>query len=248
MAIIGYMPLHYGKEYLRWALKSMDIAEKIHIFYTEQPSYGFQTDVKCPESESELMQIALDTSNKVQWHRIGPNRVEGHHRGQIMNFVSDDDWIITLDSDEVMHPGHWESALSEAGKQDCASFGINGFVNFWKSFDYIVRDGFQPVRILRPKNIKRRKPQGTVNATIYHFGYAQCAEIMAYKLKIHGHLGDIRNVHGSPENYFNKWAKWTHPDCGITYLHPASRDIWVDAEPFDKTQLPELLKDHPYYV
>lgn len=245
MAIIGYIPLHYGKEYLEYALRSMEIAERIHIFYTERPSYGYDTSAQCPENEAELKDIAFAASSKIEWHKIGPNRREGDHRNNILAHTTKEDWIITLDSDEVMHPGHWEAALSQAGEQDRSVFGVNGFVNFWKSFNHVVRDGFQPVRILRPKNI--RKGQGTVNATIYHFGYAQCAAIMDYKLKIHGHLDDIKSVHGSPEQYFAKWRDWTHTGCGVTRLHPASRDIWIDAEDYDKTQLPDLLRSHPYY-
>ena len=245
MAIIGYMPLHYGKEYLQWALKSMDIADVIHIFYTEKPSYGHGTALPCPETEAELKDIALQFA-KVKWHNVQNKHREGDHRNMVLEYCTDDDFMITLDSDEVMHPGHWEAALSEVGRQTFSSYGINGFVNFWKSFNHVVKDGFQPVRIARPK-YRRYMSQGTVNATIYHFGYAQREEVMSYKLAIHGHLGDIRNVHGTPDNYFNKWKRWTHPGCGVDYLHPASRDIWVDAEPFDKTTLPDILKDHPYY-
>jgi hypothetical protein len=79
----------------------------------------------------------------------------------------------------------------------------------------------------------------TITGKIYHFGYAQSDKIMNYKFEIHGHKNEIKS--GWLQNtYFN----WT-PDTRL--LHPTSNDIWIAAESFDKTNMPECLKNHPNY-
>lgn len=228
--IYGYCVLHYGKEFLEAALRSVEpIVDKYVISYTPKPSFSFGTDIPCPDSEEEMRSIAERVlGNKLIWIS-GTYAHEGHHRDVIYGHAKMNDIIIVSDSDEIWKDP--EAAIKEAEKTKAHSLRINGFVNFWKSFDYIVHDGFQPVRILQPKYY--RHVAETINATIYHLGYMIKPETMRYKLAIHGHRNDIDQVHGSPDKYFEKWNNWTHPGCGIERLHPASRDIWIDAEKYE---------------
>lgn len=227
---IGFMCLHYGSEFLEASLKSVEpFVDKYLIAYTPKPSFSFRTDIECPDTEENMKEIAdrvlgdkLIWTNKIYHH-------EGHHRNEIYSHVNQNDTIIVTDSDEV-----WKDAgkaLRDAENIEAHGIMIDGFINFWKSFDYIVHDGFRPFRIIKPKY--PRNKQDVLKATIYHLGYMIRPETMRYKLAIHGHRNDIDQVHGSPENYFEKWNSWTRPGCGVTKLHPASRDIWIDAEKYD---------------
>ena len=56
-------------------------------------------------------------------------------------------------------------------------------------------------------------------------GYAISEELMRYKLSCHGHKSEI------PLDWFeNKWLNYKRGET--KYLHPASRDIWVETEDF----------------
>lgn len=229
MKIVGFSALHYGKDFLKQALESVkNVVDYYVIIYSKAPSYGFNSELHNPDTEKQLHEIADSVlGSKLIWKTFEKFRHEGQHRNTIYQFCNQDDLIIVTDADEI-----WDNpqdAIYQALETEAHSFMINGFVNFWKSLDYIVRDGFQPVRILRPKY----QGSTTINSKIYHLGYMISPEAMRYKLEIHGHRNDIDQVHGSPENYFNKWNNWKHPDCGIKFLHPASRDIWQDAEVYN---------------
>lgn len=229
--IYGFTPLHYGSDFLKQSLESVkDVVDKYVIAYTKNPSYGFYSQIKCPDTEDELWQIANDVlGNKLEWLSFNSFHHEGQHRDVIYRYAKDDDIVIATDADEIWKDP--QGAIEEALKHDVFAFRINGFVNFWKSLDYIVRDGFQPIRIYRPKF--SRNTATTINATIYHLGYMISPEAMRYKLQIHGHRNDIDQVHGSPDKYFEKWDSWTKPNCGVNILHPASRDVWKDAEHYE---------------
>lgn len=248
MSVLAYIPLHYGKEYLATTIKSIeDHVDRILIIYTGKPSYGFGTLQGCPETEDELQEIAFDTSSKILWHRVNCGdgteqiRRENQHREIAFRFANgSDDLILAIDSDEVWDPRNLGETLEQARKTDARYIGIDGFVNFWRDFDHVVIDWFHPVRLHNLKS--NRRHQKDIKGTIYHFGYCQSKEIMRYKFEVHGHKSEI-----FPNYLENKFYKWTHVGCGVTQLHPASRDIWPDAEPYDKSQLPEILKKHPNF-
>ena len=240
MKVLAYTALHYGMEYLEQTIKSIDDhVDKIVCLYTEKPSYGFNSVIKCPESEKDLRDLAHASSNKIQWVKIRAKN-EGQHRNMAFNYSAGYDIMLTLDSDEIMERDSLADLIKRASQTDSRYIGIDGFVNFWRSFDYIVVDWFHPVRIhnLRSKN----RQQKDIKGTVYHMGYAQSEAIMRYKFQVHGHKNEIMS------NYLDKkYYAWTQIDCGVNWLHPASTTIWQDAEKYDKSQLPDLLKSHPNF-
>ena len=241
MKIYAYTPLHYGKEYLYHSIKSYEaLVDKILIFYTDKPSFGTRLNLKCPDSQDELRAIAESASNKIEWHHVNAN-TEGQHRDRHKQYLSECDLMFTSDADEVW----WSDNLEEAFKvayddKKHGSFGVTGKVDLWRSFDWQMVDGFAPVRIL-----KQGAGQTNIECPYLHFGYAQSMSTIDYKLRIHGHLGDIRSVHGNVDNYLNKVRKWI--PYTKSFYHPASESIWLEAEKYDKSQMPDLMKDHPYY-
>jgi hypothetical protein len=80
-----------------------------------------------------------------------------------------------------------------------------------------------------------------VPAIVYHFSTAQRMDIMRYKLEIHGHKDEIRPNWLS--GIYEAWQPGMVIDKG---LHLVSYDLW-NAVPFDKTTMPEILKQHPNY-
>lgn len=235
MKVLAYYPLHYGMEYLDASIRSVaPYVDKIIILYAAQPSFGHHTDTPCPEPEWVLRAIAEGASDKVQWVQTSGTS-EGNHRDQVMPYAEGYDLLLAVDADEVWMGAALEDCLWFAYHGTAHRYNIEGFVNFWKSFNYICTDGFTPARIF---NLNcHNQEEENLPGRVYHFGYAQRREIIAYKMCIHGHR-DIR-----PE-WLDIYLNWT-PESRL--LHPASRDIWVQAEPFDKTTLPDILKTHPNY-
>lgn len=231
------MIVHYGKEYLKEAIQSLaPWVEKIYIFYTASPSFGHGTEIPCPESESELKDIALAASKKVIWYPVAPGN-EGAHRGLILQHVAGYDGILTIDSDEVLDQADMPNALDLCFKTDKRYIGFGGYINFWKSFNYACYDGFTPIRFI---NLHNTGGAGVVPVRVYHFSTAQRDEIMRYKLLVHGHKDEIR-----PRWYEDIYCKWS-PENNFGDLHLAALGLW-NATPFDKTTLPESLKAHENY-
>ena len=241
--VLGAVCLHYGKAYLREALASIkDHVDEIVVFYSSRPSHGTTTNLICPDSSDELRAITEGQGGK--WNMISGIHAENHHRQQYERYASNNgfDQILIVDSDEIHISEKVPELLAEAAKQDVKRIGVMGsqWVTLYRSFNEYVTDGFAPIRVLNMK-----KPEGTVNIDkgfIYHMGYCITDELMRYKISCHGHRADFEKNRGW---MVDKWLKYK---SGQTQdLHPATEAYWIEAHPFDKTTLPQLLKDHPYY-
>ena len=233
MRVIGYMPLHYGVEYLKESLEAiLPVCEKFFIMYVNRPSHGHGSNVPCPEKEGELKNIAFGVTGKekIIWLN-GEYGGEGEQRNQIYKYALGYDMMVTCDSDEVFDTHELIEALRfcrDAGERE---FGINGYVNFWRSFNEICVDGFRPVRIVNLNNHVGTRSE--VKCKIYHFGCAQKESIMRYKYKVHGHADEIRG--GWLDDVFYGDTKKD--------LHPVARDLWNSVK-YDKKKLPQALKNH----
>lgn len=236
MKILAYIPCHYGSEYLSEAIKSIELCvDKIIILYTQKPSYGYGTEIECPETEWALKFIAQNASPKVEWKSYERFSHEGEHRNEIFKFAEGFDIVMTVDADEVWDTEVLKETLKEVAKTDSRYIQVKGWTHFWKSFNHACYDGFQPVRFhnLHSEN----KEQLAVEGKIYHFGYAQKEEIMDYKWEIHGHKSEIR------KGWTYMYKNWQY---GKDDVHPVSIGLW-NPTPFDKTTLPEILKNHENY-
>jgi hypothetical protein len=245
MRVLGYVMLHYGLEYLEYVIRAIDpFCEKIMIFYTPVPTHNSSIGVACPEKEEDLKKIALSASGKIQWINVSGQNIsnEGKHRNLVFAYAKEYDLVLNADSDEVWNQDALDRFLKEAADVDSRYIGVYGFVNFYRSFNWVVTDGFYPIRIHNMHSIvSETKTIGNAQEqNIYHFGYAQREEIVKYKIGIHGHRGSWKK----------NWLKEKFLDFDpltTTLMHPDSEQVWVKAETFDKTTLPEMLKSHPYY-
>lgn len=236
--VIGYMPLHYGKDYLKESLLSIiDHVEKFVVIYSETPSYGHGTNAVCPESEMELFNIAMSVcGDKLIWRKEKFGN-EGEHRSFIYNFSEGYDLILAVDADEVFDNDSLLSALNEAYAGTARYYGINGYINFWRSFSYACYDQYLPIRIT---NLHNSEGQSSVKCKIYHFSCAQSNKIMDYKYLIHGHKDELK-----PNWLQNIYYAWT-PENNFPDLHPVAIGLW-NATLFDKSTMPEILKNHPNF-
>jgi hypothetical protein len=245
MKIAAYIPLHYGKEYLEVSILSyVNLVDEIHVLYSQRPSYGFMTNLYNPDSKEELYQIATDTAkNKLFWTDIVAGN-EGEHRGYGQRLAYNNDIVFTSDADEVWFPEKLESSIKTVYDDKIhKTFGVSGKIDLWRSFNWQMIDWFTPVRFSK----------GTGNGMLViecpylHMGYSQSKEVIKYKLDIHGHKSEILSLHGSIESYLQKVMDWNPETNTEDCYHPASRDIWKQAVPFDKTIMPKFMQNHINY-
>ena len=245
MKILGFVPIHYGVEYLELCLDPLkEFCDKVYVSYTKKPSHGHSAiskgrSVPCPDSRDEIYNITSNSlGGKLIWEEFESFGRECDHRNTVLKHSSDFDVIISTDSDEVFCKDTLADGIKMTFDSQFRHNGTSNYVNFWRSFDYIVKDGYSPIRMF---NLKRPNGVGHGLPTkIYHFGTCQSKKTMEYKYLCHGHKNELRS------DWLNEvYYQWT-PENQIQKLHPVAHGLW-NAEAFDKTALPDSIKAHPNY-
>lgn len=240
MRTLGFLTIHYGREYLKESLLSIiNHVDKVLVAYTETPSHGFSTTDICPDTKEEIKTICEQVlGDKLIWNE-NIYGAENQHRQMAHNYSEGYDLILTIDADEVFEPKEIQNALDYAIKNDAQYYGIKGYINFWRSFNWACYDGFRPIRIENLHN-KNGIQNHECPLTIYHFSTAQSEPVMRYKYKIFGHASEIKT------DWLNKTHYGWTPKNNFGDLHPVSINLW-NAVPYAKHNMPEFLKQHPNF-
>lgn len=235
--IIGYTALHYGKEYLGFALKSViDYLDEYYVLYSPVGSHGHRTPQPCPDTRDELYAIARAVAgDKLTWID-GDWQFEGEQRDSIMEHCPGADLILVLDADEI-----WPQGVMQQIRQ-FDDFEYQYFrhpiIHFWRSFSRaVLHDPAYPVRLIRPKGSGTWTP--AANAPICHMGYAQSPTITQYKQYTHGH----RNEWRTDCNWFeDKFLANAQTDC-----HPCGSVYWNTEVVDPRDYMPAFMEHHPYW-
>lgn len=243
MKTIAYTALHYGRDYLASAIRSViDSVDEYWVLYSAHGSHGSQTPLPCPDSRIALYDIAFKAAGK-KLHWIDGNwRYENEQRESIYGYAPDADVILVLDSDEV-----WSDALIKIinDKTIIEYWMMHGYrtvrapmIHYWRSFyRCVLHDPAYPVRIIFPRNHGQDEP--TINhAHINHFGYAQRSEIVYYKQHTHGHKGEWRK---DIDWYTERFMANAQFDC-----HPVGSEYWNPEAVNPTDYLPAWMMQHPY--
>ncbi len=209
------------------------------IAYSYKPSHGHTTKLICPDTRNDIYNICKEVlGDKLIWDENQEYPSEGHHRGVRYLYSPGYDVILTVDADEIMMgiPNAVETFVKGGARYG----GINGYINLFRSFSWACYDGFRPIR-LENLRVKNTLQDLEVPMTIYHFSLCQRREVMEYKYQSFGHASEIKKNY--MEEVFYKWS----PENNIPDLHPVSIGLW-NATPFDKTKMPDFLKQHPNYL
>ena len=236
--VLGFMSIHYAGDYLKEALLSVvDYVDQMVIAYSRMPSQGHGTDLQCPDSEEYIYQICKEVlGDKLIWDTADRYGSESEHRNVKYKYSGGYDLVLTVDSDEVYKSDELPSSFEYAYWGIEKYYGIDGFINFWRSFDYACYDGFRPIRL---ENLQRKNNTQNLGLkqTIYHFSTCQPEAIMRYKYLVFGHAHEVK------KNWLDEvFYKWT-PNNQIQDLHCVSYNLW-NAVQFDKNSLPDSLKMH----
>lgn len=240
MKVIAYTALHYGRDYLASAIRSViDAVDEYHTIYTPVGSHGHRSERPCPETREELYEIARAASgSKFHWHE-GTWAYEGQQRDTINTLVPDADVILVLDADEVWSEGLAGAMIQLASLNPHIRRWRVPFVHYWRSFHRcVLHDPAFPERVIRP-SADAGGATSPSTLPIHHFGYAQRPEIVEYKQHVHGHRGEWRR----DVDWFNErfMANAQH-DC-----HPVGSDYWNPeaVDPF-ALGLPDWMRGHEY--
>lgn len=262
MKTVGFCALHYGKDYLAYAIRSViDAVDEMHFAYTPVGSHGHRSERACPESREELYEIARQASGgKFHWHE-GTWGYEGQQRDSIHTYAPDADAIIVVDADEL-YPAefNFRGYCEWGAKTDVNSRIRLPMVHAWRSFHrWVLHDPAMPERIIFPKSKQNSTGvlyptrgdiyRGTKGAEyrysdmphvpLFHFGYAQRPEIVEYKQHTHGHKAEWRR---DIDWFQDRFMANAQHDC-----HPVGSEYW-NPEPVDPFALglPEFMRSHPY--
>lgn len=243
MKVIAYTALHYGRDYLAWAIRSViDAIDEYHVLYTSEGSHGHRNGARCPETRDELYAIAQQAAgSKLRWHD-GIWAYEGQQRDSIFQYAPDADVILVLDADEIWPQALVETIVSLPAKYAPVRTLRPQMIHFWRSFSRcVLHDPAWPERVIYPKATPVATGTFGVSFTgkIAHFGYAQRPEIIEYKLKVHGHKNEFRQ---DVDWFQDVFMANRQTDC-----HPVGSEFW-NPEPVDPVDyLPDWMAEHPYY-
>lgn len=245
MKVVGFTALHYGREYLAYAIRSIiDHVDEYHIAYTAIGSHGHRTQVACPETRDELYSIAAQAAgSKLRWHD-GEWPHEGAQRDSIHEYAPDADVILVLDADEIWpYELGWSVVQHQSVERGIRNVRLP-MVHFWRSFyRAVLHDPAFNVRVIYPKNPDGEDTYRLGNQyhiySIAHMGYAQRPEIVEYKILTHGHKAEWR----SDVDWFrDRFMANAQTDC-----HPVGSEYWNPERVDPLAYMPTWMQEHPFY-
>ena len=233
-------PIHYGSDYLGYSIKSIyDHVDQIHILYANKPSHGHSSNLVNPDTIEKLKSASLrfgDPGSKLIWHH-GTWGNEPAQRAMVYKIADEvgADLCLAVDADEIWDKHVLESAIKSAIKKN-KKINLIKMLTFWRCFHKVTTDEMWPIRIIIPNGV-----EGTnyLDGRVNHFGYARSIADIEYKISIHGHKSEWR------DDWLDLYKSW--PDSKNVGLHPVDSSVWRNVNDFDKSTLPEYMRDHPYY-
>lgn len=248
MRVESYHVIHYGVDYLGYSLRSVyDQVDRLNCFYTPHPSHGHRTEAQPPETRQQLLDAAYqyDPQSKIYWYDVDNIWQEGHQRDYAVSVCERNGagLILVVDYDEIWHEHVLDKALNHVWEMNGARNWLINFSHLWRSFSYVCRDNNWPVRIIDTRHGGGTGYVPKELGDIYHFGYAIRDDVLRYKMSIHGHKDELR-----PNWYEDKWSMWPPPDdCHPTNGKNDEGIGWWNPMPFDKRELPYILRSHKFY-
>lgn len=229
--------LHYGADYLRWVLNStVGFADKHIILYTPVPSAGFNSaNGNNPDRREKLMKIARDTAGqRLLW--VEGERIAIPTAWQLYPSI---DLVLELDADEIITPDLCLDIMVRYNRGELSERMYRlPMIHHWRSFSKVCRDQAWPIRLYLPRREGEAVYWPGEMGLIHHFGYARSEVDMQYKINLSAHANEWRP---------NWWHDVFMNPERTEDVHPVCTDNFWRVEDYDKEQLPDIMRDHPYY-
>ena len=246
--VFSYTIAHYGRDYIGYSLKSIQpLVDRLYVFYTPHPSHGHRVDIIPVETEVEIIQEVFSYVfvDKIRWYQTDIWQ-EGQQRDYAVKTVSSEGaaLILIVDYDEVWPLETLYNVLEYVWQANSArNWLLNFSHHFWRSFNWACTDDGWPVRIIDTRHSDGVAYIPKELGNVYHFGYCVTDATMRYKWQIHGHKDELR-----PNWFADKWSAWPPvEDCHPTNGRKENGEGWWNPQPFDKWQLPEIMRAHKWF-
>ena len=164
--IVAYTALHYGVEYLEWAIRSViGCVDEYHILYSGLGSHGHRVKERPPDKKVDLYDAARRAAGrKLRWHD-GVWTYEGQQRDHIYAYAPKADCVLVLDADEVWGDGLAAMALEVSSKGTARDWHVP-IIHYWRSFHRcVLHDPAFPVRLIYPTRAKTAPSRTTATST-----------------------------------------------------------------------------------
>ena len=264
------------EEYIEWSLRSIyDFVDQIFVLLGEGPyrAYNPQAPARFSSTDQTEAIVRRLSSTRPNLHLVkGQWDAELEHRnaGVTLCREAGAQYYFLVDGDEVYRRDHLDNLREEI----CARPHVGQFIikcdTFWRSFRYRIPAhelSWMPRRIFKLSRWSRLgksaipvpwaarftgnnktnswggvyhiRPERVI---FYHFSYARSPQKMYEKLQTFSHAHEI------PNGWYERvWLAWTN-NRTMTNLNPVDPPKFPRAIYQDPGDLPEVLREHPYYA
>lgn len=167
---------------------------------------------------------------------------EAEQRNFAMNWLSDMDWVLVVDADELYVKASLENLLEYlSGPAEFPAYGIGRLKTYWKNTDMVIRPEESGGLIVAAKPGVNFVDKRCIDSAwsflppsiiMHHLSYVRTDEEMLKKIQAFEHFDEI-----VPGWYENVWQAWRP---GMVDIHPVSPPSFSQAK---LAPLPESLKE-----
>lgn len=257
-SVIAVYVVHYGMDYLEYSIKSIyDKVDKI-LLSVGLKSWTYKTTHDIDQRFLAHIYDLAKKYSKIEIVTVDSAKLDEEQRNLTIPHAAGYDYYFLVDFDEIYDGDSIDRLYNFVSANPGHSVYRIPFFHFWRGFGYRLEETiFKPVeRLFR---ISRRfrfkwssksgfKEKAKINVPIdicscFHFSYARMPDEIKMKTETWAHATDVR-----PNWFEDIFLKWPGNKEMID-IHPYKdqEELWKRAVFFDKTRLPDFMKDHPYY-
>lgn len=254
-SVIAVYVIHYGRDYLEYSIQSIyNHVDKI-IISVGLKSWAYN---RSKPIDPSFLSYILDLPKKYPKIEIvtGEWSIEEDQRNSTIEYARSFDYYFLLDHDEIYDPTDLDKLYEFVDNHPQNAVFKIPFINFWRSFGYVLEES-HPTPVQRFFRTGRRfrfklsclsgyKARTHINVECckcFHFSYAQTPEAIKYKIGTWMHAPEL--AADWYESVFEKWPQ--NRQMENLFLIANNEKVWKRAITFDKIQLPEFMKLHPFY-
>ncbi|MBI3320114.1 MAG: glycosyltransferase family 2 protein [Candidatus Omnitrophica bacterium] len=276
MKIAAVYCVYNEEEYIEYSIRSIvESVDRVVVLLGQAPYAAYNTQAREQFHVSDRTEAIIERLIK-DYPKItlvkGTWDSELEHRNVGVQFCrrAGMQYYFLVDGDEVYRRDHLEHLQEEIRSRPRVGQFIIKCDTFWRSFRYRIpasqlswmprrvfkltpwsRLGKSTIPLPRPARFtgnNKTDSWGSVyhippeRVIFYHFSYARRPEKMYEKLRTFSHAHEIPTAW-----YEQVWTAWAH-DRGMTNLNPVDPPKFPQAIYQDPSDLPEILRQHPYYA
>jgi len=263
------------EDFIECSIRSIyDFVDKVFVLLGEAPWAAHNPRARelfqRPDATEEIVRRLMADHPKIQLVKgVWNSGVDHRNAGMRLCHKERFNYYFMVDGDEVYRTDHLERIREELRAHPEASQVIVKCHVFWRSFLYrfpstemswLPRRIFKVTRISRLgkswiplpwpcrfTGINKTDAWGSVyripedRAVFYHFSYSRSPEKLRQKVSTFMAAPDIIG------DWFERvWLRWPG-QRDMSDLHPTNPKIWRRAVYHDLSDLPEVMRSHPYY-